>query len=498
MTVERLDAGLLVGAVVLLLAVAAVRVSIGTGLPSLVLYVGLGMLLGEDVLGVQFDDPALAQVLGYGALVIILAEGGLTTSWRSVRGSVPVAVALATLGVAVSVAVVAVVAAPVLGLDARTALLLGAILSSTDAAAVFSVLRRVPLPHRVAGALEAESGLNDAPVVIIVAALSAAPLHRDDLWRLPALLVYELAVGLAMGLLAGFLGAWLVRRLALPAAGLYPLAVMALAVAGYGAAAVLHASGFLAVYVASLVLGNSGLPHRPATRGFVEGLGWLAQIGLFVMLGLLASPHQLPHVLLPSLVLAVALVFLARPLSVLASALPVRLPWRESAFLSWAGLRGGVPIVLATVPVVADVRGAGRLFDVVVVLVVVLTVAQAPTLPWAARRLGLADPLAAREVEVEASPLGRLGADLLEVRVPGGSRLQGVEVAELRLPVDASVTLVVRDGHAFVPGPASVLRAGDDLLVVTTASARAAAEDRLRSVSRGGRLAHWNARDSSG
>ncbi|RZS87464.1 potassium/proton antiporter (CPA1 family) [Motilibacter rhizosphaerae] len=504
MTVGQLDAVLLVGALVLLLAIATSRLSAGTGLPSLVLYVGLGMLIGEDGLGVRFDDPQLAQVLGYAALVVILAEGGLTTRWSSVRSSVGLAASLSTLGVAVSVLVTALLAEPLLGLDLRTAALLGAVLASTDAAAVFSLLRHVPLPERLAGALEAESGFNDAPVVIVVAALAQAPLEPSDGWRLPLLLLWELGAGSAVGLGVGALGAWSLRRVALPSAGVFPLAVVAVCVLAYAGAAVPHASGFLAVYVAGLVLGNGRLPHRPATRGFVEGLGWLAQIGLFVMLGLLASPSRLPGVVLPALALSAVLLLVARPLAVAVAVAPFALlrrwglrvqpvPWRHGAFLSWAGLRGGVPIVLATVPVVEHVPGAQRLFGVVLVLVVVSTLVQAPTLGRAATLLRLADPLAAREIDVEASPLGLLGADLLEVRVPAGSQIAGVEVFELRLPAGASLALVVREGVAEVPTPRTVLRAGDELLLVVTPEARTRTEHRIAEVSRHGRLGRWTA-----
>jgi len=490
-TEHEFNLALLVGAVVLLLAVATLRLSVRTGLPSLLLYVALGILVGEDALGIHFDDPELTQLLGYAALVIILAEGGLTTSWSAVRGSVPVAASLSTIGVGISLLVTAAAAAPLLGLDARNALLLGAILASTDAAAVFSVLRRVPLPRSLSGALEAESGFNDAPVVIVVVTLAEHGLGRSDIWGLPLLLAYELTAGALLGVGAGLLGTFVLRRAALPSAGVFPLAIVAFTVAAYGAAATAHASGFLAVYVCGLVLGNAGLPHRPATRGFAEGLAWLAQIGLFVMLGLQVDPSDLPSVLWQGLVLSLVLLLIARPLSVLVAVAPFRLPWQHAAFLSWAGLRGAVPIVLATVPAVHHLPGASRVYNVVLVIVVVLTLVQGPTLPWIARKLRLADPIAAREVFLEASPLGRLGADLLEVHVPPGSRLQGVELWELRLPRDAAVALIVREGRAAVPSPNTILRAGDEVLLVVTPEARDFTERRFKAVSRAWRLARW-------
>jgi len=494
-SVEELDHVLLIGTVVLLVAIGAVRLSHGTGLPSLLLYVGLGVLLGEGV-GIRFDDNELARTLGYAALVIILTEGGLTTSWSAIRNAVPAAAVLATLGVGVSVAVTGVAAHLLLGVDWQLALLFGVALSSTDAAAVFSVLRRLPVQPRLAGILEAESGFNDAPVVILVVALSTADkLDGGDLGHILVLLVTELTVGAVVGLAIGRLGAETVRRVALPASGLYPLAVLALAVLAYAGAGILHGSGFLAVYLAALVLGNARLPHRPATRGFAEGLAWLAQIGLFIMLGLLATPRDLGSAILPALAVGLALVLLARPISVLVStALPIaalRVPWRGQLFLSWAGLRGAVPIVMATVPVVEGVEGSQRLFNVVFVLVVIYTLVQGPSLPYVARRLGVAAPAEAVDLELEVAPLDRLGADILQVRIPSESHLHGIEVFELRLPVGANVALVVRDGATIVPSPSMLLRHGDELLIVTPAAVRVATERRLRAVSRYGRLAGW-------
>ena len=499
MSVHDLDVLLLVGALVLLVSIAAVRLAVGSGLPTLLLYLGLGLVLGENVLGLEFDDASLARALGYAALVVILAEGGLTTSFGEIRGAVPAAAALATVGSAVSVGVVGVAAHLLLDVGWRDALLIGAVLAPTDSAAVFSVLRRVPLTPRLGGLLEAESGFNDAPVVILVVALagSSSPVW----WHLLLLIGYELALGAVVGLAVGFAGAWGVRRIALPASGLYPLAVVALCVTAYGAAAVAHGSGFLAVYLAALVLGNVRLPHRSATRGFVEGVGWLAQIGLFVMLGLLATPADLGPSLLPALGVGLVLLVLARPASVLVSLLPfqwpgtrLRLPswWhfpttsRERALLAWAGLRGAVPIVLATV------SGDPDVFNLVFVLVVAFTLVQAPTLPAVARRLRVVAEGEAQQLDIESSPLTRLDADLLQVHVVEGSRLSGVEVAELSLPPGAAVTLVVRGGQAFVPTPSTPVQTGDDLILVTTESVRAEVERRLRAVSRGGRLADWS------
>ena len=494
MTIEQLDAALLAGSVVLLLAVIAVRLSVASGLPSLLLYLALGLAVGEGGLGLHFDDAELTGALGYAALVLILAEGGLTTRWATIRPVVAPAAVLATAGTAVCVVVAGAATHLLLDRPWPEALLLGAAISSTDAAAVFSVLRRVPLPPRLVGILEAESGFNDAPAVIAVVALTdIAAGHSGLPW--PALVgvaALELLVGAVLGLAIGWLGSIVLRRVALPASGLYPIAVLGLAAMAYGAAAATHGSGFLATYLACLVLGNTRLPHGAAVRGFAEGMGWLSQIGLFVLLGLLASPSRLPAQLAPAIVLAPVLLLLARPLSVALSVTWFGLSWREQAFLSWAGLRGAVPIVLATIPVTRGVPGSKGMFDLVFVLVALFTLVQGPSLPWMARLLRLGGSGETVGLDVESSPLGRIGADVLEVRIGPTSRLHGVEIFELRLPEGANVTLVLRDDDAFVPGPSTMLRHGDHLILVAPAELRDATEERLRRVSAGGRLATWH------
>ena len=489
---HQMDAVLLVGAVVLLVAILAVRLSVRAGLPSLLVYLAIGVLLGESGLGVQFEDADVAHALGFAALVLILAEGGLTTQWSEIRPAMRFGVTLATLGVAVSVTVMAVVAHYVFGLDWQLAVLLGAVTSPTDAAAVFSVLRRVPLPRSLTGVLEAESGLNDAPTVLLVTLVSTGAALDQGVLGFVGIVAYELVLGVLAGLVVGFGGAWVMRRVALPSSGLYPLAVLSLTVLAYAGTVAAHASGFAAVYVAALVLGNSELPHRAATRSFSEGVAWLAQIGLFVMLGLLASPGRLSleHVGLAVLA-GLVLTLVARPLSVFACAFTHRLPVREQLFVSWAGLRGAVPIVLTTIPLSQEVSGSQRLFDIVFVMVVIYTLLTGPTLPWVSARLGVAQPQAARDLDVETAPLDRIAADLLQVTITDRSRLHGVEVAELRLPVGVSVSLVVRDGATLVPEPGTVLRHGDDVLLVVPRRLRETTEERLHAVSDRGRLAQW-------
>ncbi len=490
--VHQLDTFLLVGAGVTLLAILAVRVSSRAGLPSLLLYLLMGVALGESGIGIGFENAELAHALGFAALALILAEGGLTTSWTEVRPSMRLGLSLATVGVAVSVALVALIAHYLLGLSWELAVLLGAVTSPTDAAAVFSVLRGLSVSRRLVGTLEAESGLNDAPTVVLVTLISTGSIADHALPVTALVIVFELTLGVLVGLAVGFGGGWLMRRAALPSSGLYPLAVLCLSLLAYGAAATAHASGFAAIYVAALVLGNSELPHRTATRSFAEGVAWLAQIGLFVMLGLLLSPSRITgSVVVLAVVGSLVLTFVARPLSVWVSTLVQPMPWHERAFLSWAGLRGAVPIVLATIPFAEKVTDAERLFDIVFVMVVISTLLTGPSLPWVARRLNVTRQLEPRSLDLEVAPLERVAADMLQVSITPVSRLHGVEVGELRLPEGSSVSMIVRDGRAIVPERRTVLRRGDDLLVVTPRGQREPTVSRLRIVSAHGRLGHW-------
>ena len=494
-----LNPALLLGSLTLLAAAAAVRLSVRSGMPSLILYLLIGMLLGESGLGIRFDDELLTQALGYSALALILIEGGLSTTWSDIRGSMGPAVSLATVGIVVSVLVVAGAGYLVLGLPWEIALIIGAVLASTDSAAVFSVLRTVSLPRRLSGLLEAESGFNDAPVVILVVAFAASAADGGGTLSVGELAVgttLQLLGGATLGLTAGWLGVRVLRRIASTSSGLFAIAVYAVAVFAYAAAASAGVSGFIACYLAALVMGNSHLPHEQSLSAFGTAIGWLAQIGLFVMLGLLASPANLVDQVVPALIVGLALLLLARPLSVVVSVLPFRLPWREQVFLSWAGLRGAVPVVVATVPVTYGLDAAW-MFDLVFVLVAVFTLIQAPTLPWMARRLGVAQAYQSVRLAIELVPLEELDADLLQVTVGKESRIAGVEVGELRLPPGANVTLIIRDKRGFVPTPTTPILAGDELLIVTTSRAREAAERRVRAVSEEGRLAGWGARRRS-
>ncbi len=493
---EALDLAMLIGALVGLVAIFAARLSTRLGLPALLLFLLVGMAIGNSGLGLRFTDAELAHALGFAALVLILAEGGLSTKWRDIKPALGLAGLLATLGITISVGLMALFGVVVLNLDLKVAFLLGAITAPTDSAAVFSVLRGLPLPSRVSASLEAESGVNDAPTVLLVAAMTEMALGNPPhggVAGLVGLIALELVGGVALGLLVGVVSVFVMRRIALPASGLYPLAALAWAITAYGLGVQIHVSGFAAVYVCSVMLGNGQLPHRHAVRSFAEGVGWIAQIGLFVMLGLLADTSRVSwHEVLVGIGAGLWLTFVVRPFSVISCGVWFKIPWREQAFLSWAGLRGAVPIILATVPLAAAIPSANFLFDIVLVFVIVFTAIQGPTLPWAARKLGLFDPMLAQDVDIEAAPLDTIDADLLQITVPSGSQMAGVTIRELRMPANAVVSLVIRGDSQFAPHGEDVLRIGDELLIVAPKPMRHRVEQRLTEVGRGGRLARWH------
>lgn len=490
-----LNVVVLVCTAVVVAALVGIRLSHRLGMPTLLYYLMIGLAIGESGLGVQFSDTELTQVLSTLMLAVILIEGGFTTRTAQIRPVAGLASVLASVGVLATVGITASLTYLLLDVDVRTAVLLGAVVASTDAAATFAVLRRLPLRPATRASLEAESGFNDPPVIILVTVVASEAWHSASVFGIGLTIVYQLLGGALIGAAVALAGRWILARSALPTAGLYPLAVLCIALAAFAVAGVAGTSGLLAGYVAGVVLGNAPLPHRGATQAFTEGLASLGQIVLFVMLGLLASPGRLPEAVVPALVVGTILTFVARPLAVALCATPFRVPWREQAFLSWAGLRGAVPIVMATVPMSNGLPAAERIFDVTFLLVVTFTLVQGPSLPWVAKRTGMLETGRSREVDIDSAPLENIGATLLQVGIPEGSRLAGVYLDELYLPERTVVALVIRDGEAVAPGPETVLRNRDHLIVVTPVASAGETERRLRAVSRAGRLASWFGED---
>lgn len=492
MTLDGLAVALLVGAVIVLVSVLGVRLAGRLGVPGLLLYLLLGLVLATAFPALQMNDAQLATVLGYAALVLILAQGGLTTRVDQLRPVMWPAVTLASVGVGVSIAIVAVPLTLLLGVSAQNAILIGAVLAATDAAAMFSVLRSMRISSRVRTLLEAEAGFNDAPVVVLVSVVASPSFGTTPWWQVPVIVVAEIVGGAVVGVAVGFAGRWLLPRLALPAVGLYPIAALALLVGAYGLADVLHTSGFLAVYVAAVIVGSAArLPHRRSIIGFADGLAWIAEIGLFFMLGALADVHTLPAAIPLAVLVSVLILVIARPVASLVSLLPFRLPWSTIAFSSIAGLRGAVPIVFAAIPLGLGVPGARLVFDVTLIAVLILMLVQVPLIRAAGRRLGVVKAEEPVELDVESAPLDGMRAQVLGFEVPDDSGLVGTFITEIGLPEGAVVSLVVRGEAAIAPDVHTRLRAGDRVLVVTTEEVRAATEKRMQDIASRGRLARW-------
>jgi cell volume regulation protein A len=389
---STIDEKILIAGGILILAVTGAVLTRRSRFPLLVTFLGIGMLLGSDGIGgIYFDDVQLARSIGIVGLIAILFEGGLTTSWREVRPVIAPAAMLSTVGVVVTAVVTAAAAHQLLSLSWSKSLLLGAVVGSTDAAAVFATLRFTRLRRRLATLLAVESGANDPMAVALTLGLIAWVEHSDyGVGNFVVLLARQFALGLVVGIVLGLVASRLLQRLPTDLAPFASVASIGTAALAYGVAASLHGSGFLAVYLVALWVGNTPMPLRRTIVTFHEGLAFLAQVVLFIVLGLLVFPGRLGDVAWSGLALTAVLLFVARPLAVVASLTPFGYRVREQLFLSWAGLRGAVPIVLATFALSANVQGSGTIFNAVFFVVLVSTLAQGMTLEPFARRLGLA------------------------------------------------------------------------------------------------------------
>jgi cell volume regulation protein A len=461
---------LTIAAVLLALSVLASRTSGRLGVPFLLLFLLLGMAAGSEGLGrIPFEDYRLAFRVGTVALVLILFDGGLNTSVASLRHVFAPATVLATIGVAGTAAFTA-AGARVLGFPWPEALLLGAIASSTDAAAVFSILRGAGtrLRQRVARLLEVESGVNDPMAVIltlgVTRALVSGTAHRGALLLD---VVLQFAVGIAAGVAIGYAGRWLLR-VRLDTAGLYPVLTTAVALFAFGAPTLLWGSGFVAVYVAAVVLGNGHLPWMPGLRRVHDAMAWFSQVAMFLLLGLLAFPSRVAAVAAPGLFLGAFLALVARPVVVALCLAPFRLPAREVLFVAWVGLRGAVPIMLATFPVVAGLEGAHRVFDLVFFVVLVSAVLQGTSIRWLARRLGLeaAGPPDPRAV-LEILSMQPLAGEVMSFHIEPASAVAGSRISELPIPDRSAVILVVRGREVVAARGRTVLQPGDHVYVFT-------------------------------
>jgi len=459
---------LIVGAL-LAAGIGAALVADRVRVPGLLLFLGLGMLLGSDGLGgIEFSDTRAAQTAGTIGLVLILFEGGLTAGWHQIRPVIGTAIGLATVGTFVTAMATGAAAILIFGLSTLEGLILGAAVAATDSAAIFAVLRGSRLERRLARTLEGESGMNDPVALLLVVGFGewiSDPAYGATDMALS--FAVKLSLGAVLGIAIGWIARRAVERVELPTQGLYPVATLATAAVSYGVAEVSGGSGFLAVYVTALVLGTGSMPARSTVISFHQGLSWLVQIGLFFLLGLLVFPSELWGIAGKGLLLSVLLIFVARPLATMLVTLPTRLNLRERTMLSWAGLRGAIPIWLATFPVVSGVAEANLIFNAVFFIVVTSTLLQGATIEPLARRLRLTTTEPALPVPVaDVGVVRRLGGELISWRVREGDTAAGLMVKELGLPREALVHLIVRDGRAIAPRGSTRVEAGDELHLV--------------------------------
>ncbi|MDP9228800.1 MAG: potassium/proton antiporter [Actinomycetota bacterium] len=459
----------------LVLGIAAALFADKVRVPGLLLFLALGMLVGsEGIGGVHFADAELTRTLGTIGLILILFEGGLAAGWKEIRPVLVTAISLGTVGTILTALIAGFAAAWILDLGTLEGLIIGSAIAATDSAAIFAVLRGSKLRRKIATALEGESGMND-PVALLLVTGFIAWIEEPGFGAgdMALELVWKLALGAALGVALGLLAREAFRRLNYPTAGLYPVASIATAALAYGLPEVLGGSGFLSVYLAALMLGTGPVPGQRTVLAFHEGLGWVSQIALFFLLGLLVFPSRLVDVAGEGLLISAVLIFVARPLAAFVASLPTRFSGRERLMLGWAGLRGAVPIWLATFPVIAGVSGSNEIFNIIFFVVVTSTLVQGASFEFLARRLRLttSEPAVPRPL-VESGTIRQLGGEVFAYRVDPGEAIVGRPVRDLRLPREALVNVIVRDGEAIPPRGSTEIAAGDELHVLVRASVR--------------------------
>jgi potassium/hydrogen antiporter len=475
---------ILVAGALLAAGIAASLLAARVRLPGLLLFLGLGMLVGSDGTGwIEFgrtqEDYELARTIGIVALALILFEGGLAAGFDEIRPVLRPALGLALVGTFLTAGITGAAAIWIFDLSTLDGLLLGAIISSTDGAAIFALLRGSTLRRRLARTLEGEAGFND-PVAVLLVVGFVEWIQEDDFGAadMVFLFVLELGIGAAAGLAIGWLAFQGLRRARLDTAGLYPVATLATAGVAFGAADTLHGSGFLAVYIAGLVLGSARIPAKRTVTVFHQGLAWVAQIAMFLSLGLLVFPSELDTVALEGTALALVLVLLARPVATFVSTAVDRFSTADRVVLGWAGLRGAVPVVLATFPVIDGVEGSREFFNIVFFAVVISTLLQGTTFEPLAKRLGVttSEPALPRPL-AETGTIRRLGAEIVEYPVGPEDAVVGHRVRELGLPRDALLSVIVRGDEAVLPRGSTRVEAGDRLHVVVRSEVAASMEE---------------------
>jgi len=466
-----IDRIILIAGILLLVGIASSKFSARFGVPVLVLFLLVGMVAGSEGLGgIAFEDYRLAHAIGTIALALILFDGGLRTPMRSIKSVWKPAFVLATAGVLVTSLITGYAAASILGVTLLEGMLLGGIIGSTDAAAVFAVLRSggVRLRKRLSATLEVESASNDPMAIFLTVGLIAVLQGNAELGPdLLGMFLRQMVIGGIVGLLIGRAGSSLVNRMNLEAAGMYPLLATGVGLVSFGTAAALGGSGFLAVYITGIVLGNAKLVFQRGIFFFHDAAAWLSQILMFIVLGLLSFPSRLIAAAPGGLLIALVLVFIARPVAVFLSTLPFGYTRRELLFISWTGLKGAVPITLATFPLMMGLSVGPLLFDVVFFVVLLSALIQGVTLSFVARRLGLEMPPAPEApISLELTSLRNVNGDIVDYTISSDSLAAGKTIRELELPEEVVIALLSRGQDIILPKGRTQLEPGDHVFVV--------------------------------
>lgn len=468
-TIENI---ILIGSVLLFISIIAGKTSYRFGVPTLLLFLIIGMLAGSDGIGgIYFDNPKIAQFVGVVSLNFILFSGGLDTSWQSVRPVLKEGIALSTVGVLLTAVGLGYFVWLVTDFGLYESLLLGAIVSSTDAAAVFSILRgkNLALKKNLRPTLELESGSNDPMAyVLTIAFLSLVQHPEKGIWSVLPLFFLQMVIGGVSGFLFGKLSKIVINRIKLDFEGLYPVLTIALMFVTFSATDKIGGNGFLAIYICSVYLGNQNLIHKKTIMRMFDGLAWLMQIVLFLTLGLLVFPSQIVPYIGIGLLISLFLIFVARPIAVFLSLLPFKMKLRRRFYISWVGLRGAVPIVFATYPLLAGIDKADAIFNIVFFVSLTSVLVQGSTLPIVAKwlRVGLpekAKPLSPTDELLTEHPK----ALMREIKIKEGTPSVGLKIVNLNFPKNAIIAMIEREGNYLTPNGSTVIEANDKLVVLT-------------------------------
>jgi cell volume regulation protein A len=462
----HIDYPVLLIAILLVLGVVMTRFSSRLGVPSLVLFIIIGILLNQII---YYDNVELTQLIGMMALVVILFEGGLQTNIMTIKKVAGSAVLLATVGVLLTSLILGIFAYFVLGLDMMTSMLLGAIVGSTDAAAVFAVFGSKNIKEKLSSTIEAESGTNDPMAVFLtVTIISIIEMPGDNnVFLLFLSFFWQMGVGLLAGIIIGRLAVFVINRIDLEASGLYPVLSLGFAMLAFGVTEVIGASGLLAVYIMAVLMGNRPLTYKHSILRFNEGLAWMMQIVMFIMLGLLAFPEELLNYTFQGILMALILMFIARPIGVFLTLIASKYDFKEKVFISWAGLRGSVPIVLATYPLVSDIDNGYLVFNVVFFIVLFSALLQGSTITPVARWLGFDEgETDTPAYSVELLALGQTQNDIYGIELPSQSAHENVKIKDLDLPTDVLVIAIIRDDELITPNGDTAMHSEDFIYVM--------------------------------